>query len=129
MNMDPFLERLKRFVSNANVQGCLSTGVVAIILLFGIIRDCRTGDVVFTVPLLATAFGLPYVVRGFLIDHLSVVRMVMNTFAVCGIAMVMFIPKPAGPEPLWLRATIIGFLGAYMGCYFWMLSDERVRVA
>jgi hypothetical protein len=123
------MERLKRFVSNANVQGCLSTGVVAIILLFGIIRDCRTGDVVFTVPVLAAAFGLPYVVRSVLIDNFSIVRMVMNAFAVCGIAMVMFIPKPVGPEPLWLRLTIIGLLGAYMGCYFWMLSDERVHVS
>lgn len=123
------MQRFKQFVSNAKVQGCLSTGVVAIILLFGIIRDCRTGDVVFTVPVLAAAFGLPYVVRSFLIDNFTIVRMLMNGFALCGIALVMLLPKPVGPEPLWLRVTIIGLLGAYMGCYFWMLSDERVQVS
>jgi hypothetical protein len=122
------MERFKRFVSNAGAYGCLSTGVVAVIVLFGIARDCRTGDWVVTAPLLLCAFGLPYGVRGFLIDNLSVVRVVMNAFVVCGIAMAVLMPRPVGPEPLWLRVAILGFLGTYIGCYFWMLSDERVRV-
>jgi hypothetical protein len=30
------------------------------------------------------------------------------------------------PELPWLGIVIVGFLGTYLGCYFWLLSDGRI---
>jgi hypothetical protein len=122
------MDRLTRFATNAGVQGCLFSGVVAIIVLFGMVRDFRLGHWVVTLPLLLAALSLTYTIRAFLVDNVSIMRVVMNFVAIAGIAAVAFLPKAVGPEPLWLRVMVIGFLGIYMGCYFWMLSDDRITL-
>ncbi len=122
------MARFSRFANNAGVQGCLFSGIVAVIVVFGLIRDFRMGHWIVTVPLLLGALGLTYTIRGILVENISVMRVVMNILAILGIAAVVLLPKMDGPEPLWMRALIIGFLGTYMGCYFWMLSDDRIAV-
>ena len=122
------MDRFTRFARNAGVQGCLFSGIVAAIVVFALIRDFRTGHWVVTVPLLLGTLALTYTIRGILVENISVMRVVMNIIAVLGIAAVVLLPKMAGPEPLWVRALIVGFLGTYMGCYFWMLSDDRIVV-
>jgi len=122
------MDRFTRFARNAGVQGCVFTGIVAVIVIFGLIRDFRMGHWIVTVPLLLGTLGLTYAIRAILVENISVMRVVMNIIAVLGIAAVVLLPKMAGPEPLWMRALIIGFLGTYMGCYFWMLSDDRIVV-
>lgn len=120
------MNRASNFFANAGVQGAISTCIVGVIVMFGMARDFRTGDWVITAPLLIATFGLPYLVRNFLIDNFSIVRLLMNGLAMAGLAAFVFLPKPIGPEPLWMRVTILGCLGTYMGCYFWMLSDDNV---
>ena len=120
------MNRITTFLNNAGAQGILSSGIVSIIVLFGLARDFRTGDWSLTLPVLVATLGLPYIIRNLLVEHFSVMRVVMNGLAMAGIAAVVLLPKPVGPEPLWLRATILGSLGTYMGCYFWMLSDDNI---
>ena len=120
------MNRFTRFANNAGAQGCLFSVIVAVIVSFGLKRDFRMGHWVVTVPILLGSLGLTYLIRSFLVENISVMRIVMNTVAVLGIATVVFLPKIAGPEPLWVRATIVCLLGTYMGCYFWMLSDDRI---
>ena len=102
------------------------SGVIAIIVLFGMVYDLRMGHWVVTLPILVAALGLTYTIRGFLVNNVSTMRDVMNIVAIASIAANLLLPKAVGPEPLWLRAMMIGFLSIYMGCYFWMLSDENI---
>jgi hypothetical protein len=120
--------RLTRFIRNAGAQGCVFCAIVAVIVLFGMIRDFRVGHWTVTLPILLATIGLTYTVRSLLVHNISIMRVVMNALAIAGIAAVVLLPKVAGPEPLWMRALMIAFLGTYMGCYFWMLSDDRIAV-
>jgi hypothetical protein len=122
------MDRLTRFIRNAGPQGCVFSGIVAVIVLFGMIRDFRVGHWTVTLPILLATIGLTYTVRSLLVHNMSIMRVVMDALAIAGIAAVVLLPKVAGPEPLWMRALMIAFLGTYMGCYFWMLSDDRIAV-
>lgn len=104
----------------------LCTGAVSCALVFGLRADFRSGNWVATAPLIFGAIVASYCAREILIDHLSVTQIVMNTMAALAIAAVLFLPRVVGPGPLWLRALTDAYLAGYIGCYFWLLSDERL---
>jgi hypothetical protein len=123
----PLMERIKQFQRNAGTMGALQTlAVIAFIFLFAVPRDIVTGQWIITVPILAVVLTVPYFARDFLVYNFNWLSWVMNACAVTGIIIAFLNRGQAQPEPLWLRATLAGCIGLYIGCYFWMLSDPRL---
>lgn len=122
------MDRFARFVKNAGVTGCVFTGVVLVMVSLSLLADLQTGHLIVTLPLLLAMIGGSYLARGFLLQHLPIVRIAMNCIAVTGFAVFLWMPRFEGGEPLWFRALIISILAAYMGSYFWILSDEQVAL-
>lgn len=122
------MSRIEHFARNAGVQGCVLSGVVGVLIGAGLMRDFREGNWAATLAVLFLTLGLPYFIRDRLVARATTVRNVMNGIALVCAVFVLLTPRPNCPEPIWLRAAVIAFLGAYMGVYFWLLSDRRVWI-
>jgi len=120
--------RLRRFADNAGVQVLVQTGVVLLILVFAVWRDLQVGYWMYTVPVLLVALGASYFVRSLLVDNFRVVRIVMNVALVAAIIVLLVVGGLWGLKPLWLRLAVAAFVGLYLGCYFWLLSDDRITI-
>jgi len=120
--------RLRRFADNAGVQVLVQTGVVLLILVFAVWRDLQVGYWMYTVPVLLVALGASYFVRSLLVDNFRVVRIVMNVALVAAIIVLLVVGGLWGLKPLWLRLSVAAFVGLYLGCYFWLLSDDRITI-
>jgi hypothetical protein len=116
------MNRMKRFGENAGIRGILL--VIALIFIF--VQDLRSGLWSYTVPLFVLMFLVTYPFRGWLVKHLGGVRTVMNSLAIVAIIASVIFRGSAFSESLWFAIVVVGFVGAYLGCYFWLLSDERV---
>lgn len=116
------MNRVKRFGQNAGIRGIL----LVIVLIFLIVQDIRSGLWIYTAPLLVSMFLVTYLLRGWLVEHLESVRTAMNTLAMVAILVSVISRGSEFSKSLWLAVVVVGFVGAYLGCYFWLLSDERV---
>ena len=123
------MNRLKRFRRNAGIRG--SGAIRVLLLLFGlgflVVHDIQSGFWVYSLPLLAATFLVTYLVRNWLVEHFAIARVAMNVLLVVAVV-ISTIPSQRESDSPWLNALIVGFLGAYLGCYFWLLSDERIEV-
>jgi len=120
--------RLRRFAGNAGVQVLVQTGIVLLILVFAVWRDLQVGYWMYTVPVLLVALGASYFLRSLLVDNFRVVRIVMNVALVAAIIVLLVVGSLWGLKPLWLRLLVAAFVGLYLGCYFWLLSDDRITI-
>lgn len=116
-----------RFIQNAGAKNSFRCLAVLLVLGFALAKDFRTGLGMATLPVVVLGFFSPLAIRDWLIARFEVVRMVLNVFAVVCIVAVMAVPKPQGEEPAALRVAIAAVFSLYMGAYFWVLSDERIR--
>ena len=119
------MHRLRRFGQNAGIRGIL----LVIVLVFLVLQDIRSGLWVYTAPLFVLMFVGTYLFRGWLVEHLESVRPVMNTLTILAILLSAILTRSEFSGSLWLTIVVVGFAGAYLGCYFWLLSDERVESA
>lgn len=123
------MKRLRRFWRNADIRGsgAIRWTLLAVGTGFFCYQAVQTGAWVYSFPLLAAAFLVTYLIRDWLVDHLEVVRAAMNVLLIVAV-IASLIPGIRGSDSPWLNALMIGFLGTYLGCYFWLLSDERIEV-
>jgi len=118
---------LTRFFENAGGKNCIRFALVLIVLCFAVVKDLQTGLAVVTVPIIVAGLLLPCVVRSWLVDHFEVVRTVLNVVALLCIVAALVVPKQQGVEPSALRIALAAVFSLYMGVYFWVLSDSRIR--
>jgi len=121
------MNRLRRFFANAGTPRLLQTLVVLLLMISALRRDAASGDWVVTVPILLSLQLLAFLIRNILVADARVASWTLNGLLIA-LLVTMFILRGAGPEPLWMRATLAGALSFYMGCAFWMLSDDRIAV-
>jgi len=122
------MSRLRRFITNAGLKGCLLTLAVMVATVFAVRKDVQTGLWMYTVATLLVAVGVAYLLRDALVYHVGVTRLLMNFVGTLAIITVAVGRRWLPGEAPWLRLTTAAFLGAYMGCYFWLMSDERIVV-
>ena len=121
------MERIRRFVRNAGWAGAIPFAIVALgLAVFIIPRDIRLGRWGYTLP----AFCLPalgaYPIRKLLVEHIANVRRIMNGLVISAAIALAALGRLIPTEELWFSVLLAAFMGAYLGCYFWMLSDEEV---
>ena len=104
------------------IQSVVVMGGVGILLVAAVGR----GDALVSVPAFAAALAVPYVVRGFLVDRIEVVRRLMTVFAVAGILSLAIARRRLGSESLWLWRLVITLATLYVSSYFWVMSDEGI---
>ena len=114
--------RVKRFWENAGLRGIL----VVIVLVALVAQDFGSGQWIYTVPLLVMMFLATYLVRGRLVENLESVRTAMNAVAIVAVLAAVILRRFVPSESPWVAIAIVAFMGGYLGCYFWLLSDERV---
>lgn len=116
------MSRVKRFWRNAGIRGIL----VVIILIALVVQSFRSGLWIYTAPLLVVMFLVTYLFRGWLVERFETVRTVMNTLAIVAVIASVILRRLVPSESFWLALATVGLLGAYLGCYFWLLSDESI---
>ena len=84
------MNRFSRFAHNAGTIATIQTVVVLVILFFGLTKDFGTGLWVYTLPALAVVALFGYAIRRFLVDHMQVVRWVMNITLVVALIFDLF---------------------------------------
>lgn len=124
------MKRLRRFWRNSDIRG---SGAIRWVLLlvglgFGTVHAVRSGSWVYLLPVLAATLLVTYLIRDWLVEHVAVVRAVMNAVLIVAVIVAMIPGAAEASESPWLEALIFGSLGTYLGCYFWLLSDERIEV-
>lgn len=122
------MQRIHRFFGNVGPAGLIQSGVLIFIVGVALTYEFRTGTWIYSVPVLLAVFCAGYLIRDLLVDNLGIVARLMNMLAIAGIVLALLMPRMAGANPLPMRLAILGFIGAYLGCYFWMLSDARVTL-
>ena len=120
--------RVHRFVSNAGVQVILQAGLVLLILIIAVWRDLQVGHWKYTVPVLLVSLAASYFFRNAMVANCEIARIVMNAVLVAAIIALLVVGTLCGLRPLWLRMIVAGFIGLYLGSYFWLLSDARITV-
>lgn len=116
------MNRVRRFWRNAGLRGIL----VVVVLIALVAQDLFSGRWVYTVPLLVLMFLVTYLFRDRLVENLESVRTVMNTVAIVAVLASVILRRIVPSESPWVAIAIVAFMGAYLGCYFWLLSDPRV---
>ncbi len=122
------MSRLKRFFRNAGALGIVQVLVLAFVLFFCLRRDYLAGTLFFTLTAMVGGFCVPYGFRHVLIRHAKVIARLMNVVALVGIVYALFLRVEPSDESIVLRTGLAAIMSLYMGCYFWLLSDERVAV-
>jgi hypothetical protein len=122
------MRRIQRFIKNAGLLGCIQLGVFLLGLVIVTWPDFRTGLWAFTVPALILGFCISYLIRNLVFEHLQLARRIMNTITLLAIIVVAVSRGGDVVESPWLSIFVVGFIANYTGSYFWMLSDERLRL-
>ena len=120
------MNRLTRFFSNTGAIAIAQCAIVGIILFFAMRKDVASGLWIITLPVLLVSFFAGYPVRNWLVDHLRLTRILMNSVAVAGMICVVVLRRLKGEEPVAVRIALAAFIGLYMGLYFWLMSDQRI---
>ena len=122
------MARLSQFASNAGGVGCVQCILVSVMLFFFLRADVRNGIGHLTVPLVFVCFFVAYLSRDKLVDNVALVRVAMNScLVVAVIATFALRDHVILPSP-WDRIAGASSLSLYMGCYFWLLSDQRIII-
>ena len=116
------MNRLRRFWHNAGILGIGLPLALIVVVVLGI----RSGFWIYTTPLFVLVFLASYPFRGWLVEHIKGVRAVMNMLAIAAVVAAALLRRSMSSESLWPALVLVGLAGAYLGCYFWLLSDERV---
>ena len=122
------MTRLKRFFDNAGWGGAVRIAIVLAFLPLVLKGDVATGRWPYTVAALICPFVLSYLLRDVLVEHVHAAREAMNATLI-GFMIVTAVAKrlvPAGE--LWPNVAAAVFIGGYVGCYFWLMSDLRIAV-
>lgn len=120
------MDRFSRFAHNAGLIATIQVLIVLAILFFGLIKDFQTGLWVYTLPVLILSFLIGFAIRRFLVDHLQVVRWVMNAVVVAALLFLFTGGGSTGPGSSVERVLVAASIGLYISFYFWMLSDPLV---
>ena len=121
------MSRIKHFARNAGVWGCVWV-VLMTFLLLGIAGQESLEGVGIYVPVFLLLFAVTYWVRNWLVEHYRTVYTMMNRIAIGLGIIVLVVLRSDFFGPHWLGALVAAFGGAYVGCYFWLLSDSRIVI-
>ena len=122
------LRRLRWFARNAGYrEGAKCAVLLALVVLLLMQRSSATTRW-YSVALMVAPFGLTYCLRPMLVRDPPTTQRVLNTLVrvVVIAAIVLPVLFPGGVPGAWIVFPIL--LGAYLGCFFWFLSDETVLV-
>jgi len=122
------MTRLRRFVVNAGLKGCLLTLLVAVAVGFAIRKDVEMGLWGYTVGVLVCTACVAYLFRDVLVEHFAVTGVVMNVLLLVALLVGIVGRRWLPQDEAWFRIAAAAFLGTYLGCYFWLMSDERITV-
>jgi hypothetical protein len=122
------MHRIQRFVKNAGRLGCIQLGAFFFGLVLIIWPDFQSGLWIFTIPALILGFCVSYLIRHLVFEHLWLARRIINAITLLAIIAVAVSRGGDVVESPWLSIFIVGFIANYTGSYFWMLSDERLRL-
>lgn len=121
------MSRLRRFCANAGAGGVVRASVIGLIAVLIASGELADGSGYRVVPILLGTFFASYPARHWMVDHVTLVRGLMNGAAVLA-GIIVLVCKMAGVEKLpGLSLAACAFLGGYMGLYFWLLSDPRIE--
>ncbi|MGB0768341.1 MAG: hypothetical protein ACPGYV_11600 [Phycisphaeraceae bacterium] len=101
--------------------------IVVVIVGLGLTKDFQTGAWIVTLPTIVGVFLFTFLVRGFLIDRMQLVRWVMNVSLLVALLLIFGVGVGSGANAsAGERALSLGLLALYMGSFFWMFSDPQV---
>lgn len=121
------MDRLQRFAHNAGPIATLQSVIVVVIVGLGLTKDFQTGAWIVTLPTIVGVFLFTFLVRGFLIDRMQLVRWVMNVSLLVALLLIFGVGVGSGANAsAGERALSLGLLALYMGSFFWMFSDPQV---
>jgi hypothetical protein len=121
------MKRLLHFLDNAGGRGCVLTLLVLASLGIVLRRDFAEGTWPWLLLPVLACFGIPYLFRDLLVAYAQKVQIGMKIALMAAVTAAVLIPRWDGREPMEFRVIFAVFLGSYLGCYFWLLSDSRVR--
>ncbi len=121
------MERVRRFGRNAGLWGGVWVGLVILLLLVLVVQEAQERSWAY-VPLFGVAFTLSYLLRNQLVQNHRVVHTVMNRLALAVWLVALFLRQSDFSGPPWVGGMVAAFVGAYVGCYFWLLSDPRIVI-
>ena len=121
-------KRVGRMVANAGPLGTFQAALVTAFVLYWTYSRRDQGNALEAVILVAAGLTVPYFFRDQLVNNLTVVRRTMN-LAVVGAIICGFVwqDDPAATEPA-VQLGLVTTMALYIGCFFWLMSDQRVII-
>ena len=106
----------------------MSAFFAALVVYLMIARPDKGDWPIFVTAVLASFFAA-YALRNLLVENFRISRWILNGAVILGAAAGFLLRKRAPELIESLEATLIcgAFIGLYLGCYFWLLSDPRVE--
>ena len=104
----------------------IRTLLVAGILVYCAFKQSKQVPWPLVVAGAATAFLFMYPFRSVLVGHLKIMTWVLSASMVAALA-ATFAVIETNADFYGTSIILAAFLGAYLGCYFWLMSDPRIE--
>lgn len=118
--------RFSRFIQNAGIRGVAFFFIVVIGMFFTLRKDLELGILPLTLFVMGIGGFISYRARSFLVDSLPYTKYALNILLLTGWITLAIFKESLPHDDTWFRVLLTGGFATYLGCYFWLLSDERV---
>jgi hypothetical protein len=98
-----------------------------VIFFFALRKDARLGIATITVPVFALGVSAPYMIRDRLISMFPLSAKLLNGLLLIIAVLALMFSRKGQLDPTWFRITLAALISIYLGCYFWIFSDERLQ--
>jgi hypothetical protein len=120
--------RVQHFVKNSGIWGAIRLVLIVVAVALIISQDAAEDTRLYTVPALILAVLFTYAIRDLLVRNAHTVVRILNILVFVGLAGSFLAAQSRFADTWWMNILVVGFVGAYMGIEFWLLSDPRIEV-
>lgn len=98
-----------------------------VVIFFALRKDIRLGIAYITIPVFLVGITTPYAIRNWLVSIFPTSAKVLNGLLLIAFVLVLVFSRKGQADPTWFRITSVALASVYLGCYFWLFSDERLQ--